>query len=104
MKVGVGLQLGLVQGQGLESDHAGSRHLEPGVLGSVMDMPFLASGSQFPYLHLGRSHGPLAGAFICISGSLSIPGQCRTGGTARKPRPPGPSRKYQVEPWGLARG
>ena len=34
---------------------------------------------------------------------LSLVGQCRTGRAAGKPRPPGPSGEYRVEPWGPPR-
>lgn len=35
---------------------------------------------------------------------LSLVGQCRTGRAAGKPRPPGPSGEYRVEPWGPPQG
>lgn len=36
-----------------------------------------------------------------VSLVLSLAGQCRTGGAARKPGPPGPSGEYGAEPRGL---
>lgn len=58
----------------------------------------------FPCLHLGGSHEPSAwGSNLCFSSFVS-PGQCRTGGAAREPRPPGPSGEYQRKPTGLPTG
>lgn len=65
----------------------------PSSFGASVSLPALGWGPWTPRLEL--SFMPLV---------LSLAGQCGTGGAAGKPRPPGPSGEYRVEPWGLPQG